>query len=411
MPKPTVLEKYARLAVEVGANVQPNQSVVVRSSTQSIELARAITKAAYDVGAKRVSVQWSDDYVSRSGIDSMSVETLEEVPEWVVKRAEEEIAEGTCLISITSPIPGINQGADPLKMQKAGQAMGRKLAFFQKHVMGNNTQWTIVAAANPLWAVKVFPDLAEEDATEALWDAIFAACRVSEDNDPVAAWKEHNTTLAQHNAVLNQHQFDHLRFKNSLGTDLTIALVKNHIWAGGDETTTQGVKFNPNIPTEETFTMPYKWGTTGIVYATKPLNYQGNLIKDFWLKFEDGRVVDFDAKENKASLESLLNYDDGARYLGEIALISHDSPISNTELLFLNTLFDENASCHMALGRAYPMNVEGGLTMSQDELIALGSNDSLTHVDFMFGSADLEVIGVSESGEEVTLIQKGDFVI
>lgn len=411
MPQQAVLEKYARLAVEVGANVQPNQSVVIRSSTQSIELARAITKAAYAVGAKRVSVQWSDDYVSREGLDHMSTETLEEVPEWVVKRAQEEMDEGTCLISITSPIPGINQGADPLKMQKAGQAMGRKLAFFQKHVMGNNTQWTIVAASNPSWAVKVFPDLAEADATEALWDAIFAACRVSEDNDPVAAWADHNATLSQHNAVLNQHQFDHLKFKNGLGTDLKIALVKNHLWAGGDETTTKGIKFNPNIPTEETFTMPYKWGTEGIVYATKPLNYQGNLIKDFWIKFEAGRAVDFDAGENKTALESLLNYDDGARYLGEIALISHDSPISNTELLFLNTLFDENASCHMALGRAYPMNVEGGLTMSQDDLTALGSNDSLTHVDFMFGSADLEVIGVTASGEEVTLIQNGNFVI
>ncbi len=411
MPKPSLLEKYAQLAVHVGANVQEGQPVVIRSSTQSVELARLIAKVAYEAKAKRVTVQWTDDYVSRYSLDHMSVETLEDVPQWVVDRAHHEIEENTCLISITSPIPGLNQGVDPLKMQKAGQAMGKKLAFFQSYVMGNNTQWTIVAASNLIWAEKVFPELKGEEAVEALWDAIFKACRVNDTTDAVAAWAEHNKTLGAHNAILNQHQFKELHFTNSLGTDLIIELVENHVWAGGDETTTKGVKFNPNIPTEETFTMPYKWGTRGKVYATKPLNYQGNLIDGFWLEFKDGKVVDFDAKEAKDSLASLLDYDEGARYLGEIALISHDSPISNANILFYNTLFDENASCHMALGRAYPMNVKGGTSMSQEALTELGSNHSLTHVDFMFGSADLKVVGLTHDGQEVTIIEHGDFVI
>jgi len=411
MPTTTLLEKYAKLAVYVGANVQKDQPVVIRSTTQSAELARLIAKHAYEAGAKRVSVQWSDDYVNRYGLENMSVETLEDVPEWIVSRAKHEIEENTCLISITSPIPGLNQGVDPLKMQKAGQAMGKKLAFFQSYVMGNNTQWTIVAASNLVWAEKVFPDKKGEEAVEALWEAILKACRVREDNDPVAEWAKHNQVLAAHNAILNQHQFKHLHFTNSLGTDLVIELVKDHVWAGGDETTTKGVKCNPNIPTEETFTMPYKWGTRGKVYATKPLNYQGNLIEDFWLEFKDGKVVDFDAKEAKDSLASLLDYDEGARYLGEIALISHDSPISNANILFYNTLFDENASCHMALGRAYPMNVKDGTSLSQEALNELGSNHSMTHVDFMFGSADLKVVGTTHEGKEVTLIEHGDFVI
>lgn len=411
MPSKSLMKKYADLAVYIGANVQKNQTVVVRSSTESTELARAISKSAYEAGAKRVRIDYSDPYAGRIGYDGMSVETLQEVPEWLVKKYQEDVDTGACLISITSPIPEINKGVPAEKMQKASMAAMQKMSFFREHTMGNRTQWTIVAAANPEWAKKIFPDVPEEDATEKLWQAIFNATRVYDDQDPKALWEAHNETLGKHNDVLNKYQFKHLHFKNSLGTDLIVELVKDHVWAGGQEHSTKGIAFNPNIPTEESFTMPNKLGTRGKVYATKPLDYQGNLIDGFWLEFKDGKVVDYDAKAAKEALTNILEFDDGARYIGEIALIQHDSPIQNTGLLFYNTLFDENASCHMALGRAYPMNVKGGTSMSQEQLDQAGANNSMTHVDFMFGSADLDVTGVTHDGEEVPVMVQGNFVI
>lgn len=278
-------------------------------------------------------------------------------------------------------------------------------------MMGNKAQWTIIAAPNQMWAKQVFPDANEDEAVEKLWEAIFNASRVFSDNDPIEEWAKHNETLLKHNQVLNDYNFDHLLFKNSLGTDLKVQLVEDHIWAGGGENAANGTYFNPNIPTEETFTMPYKFGTEGKVVSTKPLNYQGKLIEDFWLVFKDGKVVDFGAKKEEATLKSLLDTDEGSRYIGEIALISHDSPISNTNILFLNTLFDENASCHMALGRAYPMNIKGGIGAPIAELEKRGYNNSFNHVDFMFGSEDMEITGVTQDGKSVKVFEKGNFVI
>ena len=411
MPHQTLIEKYAKLAVEIGANVQKDQMVVIRSSTETTLLARALTEAAYKAGAKRVHVNWSDDYVSRQGLEHMSLETLQTIPDWVVEQSKYAIEEGACFISITSPIPGLNAGIDPVKMQQSGLAAMKKLGFFQAHMMANRAQWTVIAAPNPVWAKKVFPDKREDDAVEALWEAILKACHVTEDNDPVAAWDAHNKTLAAHNAKLNDYQFDALHFTNSLGTDFTLRLVDNHIWAGGSETTSSGIVFNPNIPTEESFTMPHKHGTNGRVYATKPLNYQGNLIEDFWIEFKDGEAIDFGAEKAEESLRSLLEFDEGSRFLGEIALVSHYSPISQSEILFLNTLFDENASCHMALGRAYPMNLKEGVTMDEKGLEAAGANLSKTHVDFMFGSADMKIVGIHKDGSKRVIFEHGDFVL
>jgi aminopeptidase len=214
-----------------------------------------------------------------------------------------------------------------------------------------------------------------------------------------------------HNKGLTDYQFEQLHFKNSLGTDVTIDLVKNHIWAGGGETSTKGITFNPNIPTEENFTMPHKFGVNGKVVATKPLNYQGNLIEDFWLEFKDGKVINYDAKKQVETLKSLLEVDKGSSYIGEVALLSFDSPINNTGILFLNTLFDENASCHLALGRAYPMNVQGGTSMTQEELTKIGSNLSMVHSDFMFGSRDMNIVGTLKDGSKITIFKDGNYVI
>ena len=411
MPSKNVINKLAKLAVQVGANVQKDQVVVVRATTETKEIAREIAEEAYLAGAKKVHVQWSDDYVSRSALKHMTVENLEVVSPWIIEQSKEFVEQGACFISVASPIPGLNQDVDPMKAQKAGIAVQKALSFFREHMMGNKAQWSIIAAPNPVWAKIVFPNLEEEQAVESLWNAILKASRVTEDNDPIDEWAKHNETLLKHNQILNNLNFKSLHFRNSLGTDCVVELVEDHIWSGGGEIAANNVYFNPNIPTEETFTMPYKWGTRGKVVATKPLNYQGKLIEDFWLVFEEGKVVDFGAKKEQQALENLLYTDEGSRYIGEIALISHDSPISNTNILFYNTLFDENASCHMALGRAYPMNIKNGIGAPISELEKKGYNNSMSHVDFMFGSADMEIIGTTQDGKEIIVFKEGNFVI
>jgi len=411
MPKKLLMEKLAKLAVEVGANVQKDQVVVVNAPTQAAEMARIVTKFAYEAGAKKVIINWRDEVAGRYTYEYESIETLQDIPKYSIDRMQYFVDNNACVVSIVSPIPGANKGVDPMKIQAAGVANSKALNFYREHMMGNRSQWTIIAASNPIWAKKVFPDLSENEADEALWEAIFKASRVKEESNPITEWNDHNKALITHNKILNDYQFESLHFTNSVGTDLTIKLVDNHVWSGGQETTTTGVVFNPNIPTEENFTMPHKYGVNGKVVATKPLDYQGNLIEDFWLEFKDGKVVNYDAKKEKATLKNLLEFDEGSSYLGEVALISHNSPISQADILFFNTLFDENASCHLALGRAYPMNIKGGTQMEVKNLEKLGYNNSMSHSDFMFGSSDMKIIGKTKSGDQVEIFKNGNFVI
>ncbi|VEU80550.1 aminopeptidase [Haploplasma axanthum] len=406
-----LIQKYAELTVKIGVNVQKDQIVVIRSTTETKEFARALTKEAYLVGAKKVYVQWSDDYVGKYTFEHATLETLKEVEQWSIDQTRYFVDENACFISITSPIPGLNAGLDGSKIQASMAARQKAIPFYQAHMMANKTQWVVVGAPNQIWAEKVFPELKGEKAVEALWTAILNSARVYENNNPIADWEKHNKMLRDHNKILNDLNFKHLHFTNELGTDLIVELVPNHIWAGGAETSGKGVIFNPNIPTEESFTMPNKKGTRGKVFATKPLNYQGKLIEDFWLEFKDGKVVAFEAKKENDALKQLVNADEGSSYIGEIALISFDSPISNTNILFYNTLYDENASCHMALGRAYAMNVKGGTTMTQEELDKAGANNSIVHCDFMFGSKDLKIVGLTQDNKEVLVFENGNFVI
>ncbi|MFA6801407.1 MAG: aminopeptidase [Acholeplasmataceae bacterium] len=411
MPNQVLITKLAELAVKVGVNVNKGQIVVVRTSTDTVEIAREVAKQAYLAGAKQVFMEWGDEFVSRDFLLYASDDTITEILPFTIDKYHYYVDQNACFISVSSPIPGLQKDVDPSKAQKLMIASSKAIHFWREHMMGNKSQWTIIAAPNPIWAKQVFPHLSEEDAVEKLWEAIFDASRVYENSDPIAEWKKHNEMLLAHNKILNNYNFKHLHFKNSLGTDLIVELVKDHIWAGGGEHAGNGTYFNPNIPTEESFTMPYKFGTQGKVFATKPLNYQGKLIDGFWLEFKDGKVVDFGADKEEATLKSLLDTDEGSRYIGEIALISHDSPISNTNILFLNTLFDENASCHMALGRAYPMNIKGGIEATIPELEKKGYNNSMNHVDFMFGNKDMEIIGVRYDGSKVKVFENGNFVV
>lgn len=410
MPNQIKLRKLAELAVKVGVNAQEDQIVVVRTPVQAYDFVQMIAEEAYKVGAKKVVPIWGHDELSKLGYENQSIETLKEVPDYIKNQYQYFVDQGACFISVSSPNPGLFKDVDAQKLQASQIASSQALSFFRGHMMGNKAQWTIVATANEAWAKQVFPEMDTEKAVEALWELIFDASHIDESRDIKAVWDEHNAALAAHDKWLNQQNFKSLKFKNGLGTDLEVGLVPEHIWVGGGETATTGVYFNPNIPTEENFTMPDKLRVNGKVVASKPLSYQGKIVKDFYFVFKDGKVIDFDAKEGKDVIENLLNTDEGSRYTGEIALVEHDSPISQMNRILFSTLFDENASCHMALGRAYPMNIKGGLTSSVEALVKRGYNDSMSHVDFMFGTRDLSITGITYDGQEIEFYKNGAYV-
>lgn len=409
--KASILKKYAKLAVETGVNVQVNQTLTINAPVEAAEFVRYCVEAAYEAGAGYVYVRWNDDQTLKLHYEYANLDRFKRVDDWVVDQYKTFVDENACVLSIYAPSPGLLGSINSERVQIVQQEQQKAIAFYREYMMANKAQWSLVSVPTPAWAQKVFPNETPEKAVAKLWEAILSAVRVSEDNDPVALWEKHNEYLASVNKKLNDYQFDRLHFTNGLGTDLYVGLVDNHRWAGGAELAQNGAVFNPNIPTEETFTMPDKYRVDGVVVATKPLNYQGKLIENFSLTFEKGQVVDALAEKEQETLEALLNTDEGSRYLGEVALIAHDSPISNTNILFYNTLFDENASCHLALGRAYPMNVKGGLEMNEDELREAGMNFSLNHEDFMFGSADMKIVGILKNNERITLFKNGNFVI
>ena len=406
-----ILKKYARLAVRTGVNVQPGQLLVIRASVKDSEFIEYCVEEAYKAGAGSVMVNWSDENITHMSYEYQSLETLCEIPDWMEEKTKWEHEKKCCYLSVASGTPGLMADIDQEKMRKSMIANMMKMQKYQAYTMNNMGQWSVVALPNPRWAKRVFPDKAEEEAVDALWSAILTSVRVSEDNDPIEEWKKHDERLASHCDILNAHQFKALHFKNRKGTDLTVNLVKNHIWVGGGCKTPEGVFFNPNMPTEECFCMPDRNNVNGKVFASKPLNYSGKVIENFWFEFKDGVVVNYGAEKGEEAIKTLLETDEGSKHIGEVALISYDSPISNLNILFFNTLFDENASCHLALGRCYPENVEGGIEMDEQQLAEVGGNSSMNHVDFMFGTADMSVTGIKEDGSEVTVFADGNFVI
>ena len=411
MSNTDLLKKYARLAIRTGVNVQKGQVLQISAKALHYEFVRMLVDEAYEAGAKQVIVKFNDDVIGKSNYVYQDIETLSTIPQWRIDESEYYMEQDFCTISVYAPTPGLMKDVDGSKIAAANKAHGEAFKKFQEYMMANRGQWSLVSLPTKEWATVVFPDLDEDAAEQKLLEAILYSVRVREDNDPVADWDAHNKQLAHQNSALNDYNFKSIKFKNSKGTDIEIGLVKDHVWAGGMETSGRGYTFNPNMPTEESFTMPDNQNVNGIIYSTKPLNYNGKLIDEFWLKFEDGKVVDFDAKKEKDTLQTLLDTDEGSRRLGELALISHKSPISDLDILFYNTLFDENASCHVALGAAYPMNIKNGTEMSEEELKALNSNQSLNHEDFMFGSEDMRAVGITYDGQEIDVIVDGNIVI
>ncbi|MDF9824972.1 aminopeptidase [Breznakia sp. PF5-3] len=409
--KENIIEKYAKLAVKMGVNVQKGQTLVVNAPVNTKDLVEKVVEEAYKVGAKQVSVNFYDEKINRLHYEYQDVETLRTIPDYIVDQKTIPLKEGGCVLHIISDIPEVMAGIDPKKIAEVSIARQKRFKELNEITMANRVQWSIVGYPNQDWAKKVFPNDDVETAMVKLQDAILDSVQVLEDNDPVAFWEQHDADLRNHVDILNEYNFRSLHFKNNLGTDLEVQLVKNHLWAGGNEETPSGIMFNANMPTEEVFTMPYKYGVNGTVVSTKPLSYNGSLIDDFSLTFKDGKVVEYKAAKNEDVLKTLIDFDEGSSYLGEVALVPYHSPISMSNMLFYNTLYDENASCHLALGRAYPMNLKNGVKMNQEELNEAGSNDSMTHVDFMFGSEDMEIVGKTFEGKEVAVFKAGDFVI
>ena len=402
------LEKYARLVVKTGVNIQKDQILVVNSPIECADFARKIAKEAYAAGAKDVVVSWNDEKLSKIRFTDAPDKVFDEFPNWRKEMYLGYAKEGAAFVSIAASDPEILKDVNPDRIARMQKVSGNALKEYRERMMNNKNTWCVVSIPTVSWAKKIFPQLSEAEAVARLWDAILETVRVG-DGDPIAAWQSHLKTLTKSKELMNEYNFTRLHYKNALGTDLTVELPKGHIWLSGAEFTPDGREFVANMPTEEVFTLPKKHGVNGTVVSSKPLNYHGNLIENFKLTFKDGKVIEYSAKKGQSILEKLLTADESSAYLGEVALVPHDSPISNLNILFYNTLFDENASCHLAFGKAYPVCIEGGDKMDESALEAAEVNDSLIHEDFMIGTADLEITGITQDGKEVAVFKNGNF--
>ncbi len=402
-----LLKKYARLIAETGVATEKGHTVVLQISVDQAPLARLITQEAYKLGAAEVIVQWTDDQIQREFFLHAATDRIENVPQSKIDQADEWLEKGASRISVVSADPDAFAGVDSQRVASYQAAAGKALMNLRKATQANKVSWTVVAAAGKQWAAKVFPDLPEEEQVDALWDQIFKTTRVYEE-DPVLAWKKHDEKLAKKAEELNQEQFSALHY-TAPGTDIIIGLPKNHLWEGAGSYNARGEKFMANMPTEEVFTAPDSHRVDGYISSTKPLSYAGTIISGMKFTFKDGKVVDFSAEQGEDVLAKLLDTDEGARRLGEVALVPDPSPISQSGIIFFNTLFDENASNHLALGSAYAFSVKGGTEMSDEELAEAGLNRSQTHVDFMVGSDKMDIDGIREDGSTVPIFRNGDW--
>lgn len=403
------LAKYAHLIVKEGVNTKENDTVVVKIAADQYLLARLIVKEAYKAGAKNVVVQWQDDVVKKEFIANADEAIISKVNPFERDQDAALIEENASRITIVSSAPDALEGVPSDRLQAWQKAYDEFMAPLRKYTSSNRTSWTIAAAASAEWAATVFADMnTSAEQVDALWDAIFKATRIYTD-DPVAAWKEHDHILHEKADMMNEIQYDSLHYK-APGTDLVVGLPENHIWAGGSsKNITNGEVFMANMPTEEIFTAPDYRRIDGYVTSTKPLSYAGNLINNFKLTFKDGQIVDVEAEEGEEVLKELIATDKGSKSLGEVALVPDPSPISQSGIIFYNTLFDENASDHLAIGNSYAFTIQDGTDMSNEELLEHGMNRSSVHVDFMIGSADMDIDGIRKDGTVDAVFRNGDW--
>ena len=404
--KKTVLRDYARLIVRCGVNVQKGQTVLIHADLDQPEFVKLVAEEAYKAKAKEVTVLWNYQPMQKIHTRYQSVKTLAEVKQWQIARQEYYCQELPCRIHLISEDP---DGLKGVKMKKLAQARQLSYPILKPYMdrRENRQQWCIAAVPGAAWAKKVFPGLPKGKAVEKLWEAILFTARVQ--NDPIRAWEQHNADLKARCDYLNSLGIESLHYTADNGTDLTVGMIAEGCFRGGADTSLQGISFNPNIPTEECFISPMKGKAEGIVYATKPLSYQGQLIEDFWMRFENGKVVEARARKGEELLNTLTSMDEGAAYLGECALVPESSPVAQSGLLFYNTLFDENAACHLALGMGFADTIQDFQNKTLDQCRALGVNDSMVHEDFMIGCSTMNIDAITRDGQAVPIFRNGNW--
>ena len=404
--KKTVLRSYAKLIVRCGVNVQKGQEVVIHADLDQPEFVQMVVEEAYKAKAKCVTVEWNYQPLSKIHTRYRSLKVMSEVPEWQKAKMQRQVDVLPCRIHIVSEDPDGLKGMNIQKLAKARQAT---YPIFKPMIdaMEGKQQWCIAAVPGKAWAKKVFPGERTSVAMEKLWEAILSTSRV--DEDPMAAWEKHNANLKARCKYLNELQIESLHYTAANGTDLTVGMIPEARFNGGADTTKAGVSFNPNIPSEECFISPMKGQAEGIVHSTKPLSYQGQLIDNFWIRFENGKAVQWHAEQGEENLGQMLTMDEGAGYLGECALVPQASPICESGLLFYNTLFDENAACHLAVGRGFTDTIRDHHNKTLDECRALGINDSMIHVDFMIGCDTMNIDAICADGSTVPVFRNGNW--
>lgn len=403
-----LLLKYAKLAAIKGINIQKGKLLVINSPIECNEFARMIAEEAFKAGASDVVINYNDEKFNKIRFENVSEEVLSFTPQFEKDKYNYYVEEGASFLSISASDPDLLKDIDASKIATVQKSRREALKRYYEACNSNENAWCIVSVPTEGWAKKVFENTSSKEAVEKLWDAIFTVMRIKE-NNPVKAWNIHLKTLRKKVNELNAHNFKYIHFTNSLGTDLKVELVKNHIWCGGEDTTKNGIEFIANMPTEEVFTTPKLDGVNGTVFSSKPLSYCGNLINNFSLTFKEGKVIDCTAETGLDVLKEIIKTDENSCRLGEVALVPYDSPISNSNIIFYNTLYDENASCHLALGSSYPSCIKNGENMTKEQLLDAKANFSLTHVDFMIGTNDTNIVGVKEDGTKITIFQNGNW--
>lgn len=402
---PVKLDRLAEVGIRVGLNLQPGQDLILTAPAAALPLARRVAAEAYKAGAGLVTTILSDEELTLARYRHGAAESFDRAPNWLYQGMAEAYAGGAARMAIVGDDPMLLAGQDPDHVSRAARANSTAYKPALEKISNFEINWSIISWPGQSWAARVFPELSADLAQERLAEAIFAASRVN-GNDPVGAWADHNAALARRRDWLNAERFSALHFKGP-GADLTVGLADGHAWAGGAATAKNGVVCNANIPTEEVFTTPHAQRVDGWVRATKPLSHMGTLIEGIEVRFEAGRIVEAHAATGEAVFLKLLDTDEGARRLGEVALVPHASPISASGILFYNTLFDENAACHIALGQCYAKCFEGGTELSRDQIVAQGGNQSLIHVDWMIGGPETDIDGIRTDGTRVPVFRKG----
>lgn len=408
MPKQEILRNYARLLIRTGCALKPGQELLLTAPVEAAPFARLVAEEAWNAGSGDVTVEWADQPVNRLRYLHADAKAFEAVPMWKRTLLNGAAERGAAILTLEGDDPDGMAGIDPARFTAWARASHRDCKpFYDGMDLGRNV-WCIAGAATPAWAKKVFPNCSESDAEEKLWEAILYTAR-ADGPDPARAWADHSAAFQARIKLLNEKGFDSLRYTAPNGTNFTVGMNPRHIWAGGGAETVDGTWFFPNMPTEEIFTSPHRDRADGVVYSALPLNYRGGMIEDFWIRFEHGEAVDCGARVGLDRLKSILDTDKGARHLGEVALVPHASPIAQSGILFYSTLYDENAACHLALGKGFPECVEGGLEMDEATLALHHINLSATHVDFMIGTADLSITGISADGSETQVFRNGNW--